>query len=310
MRSSLFRKFVAAVNEPVRFTRDSLDAIPDIGAVDLLVGEERAEAAAVIKAKLAEGDSRIAIALAEVRCVWAIPLLVEAASTAPPATRVHAARALLTMGKYTARPALVRMLRARDGDGDDRAAAVRLLAEFPKPDKELLFEVAATDPDGSARSGAADALLTVVGLDRDGPLWGEVLLGICGRLWSSLATVRDEAVAELRVVLARWEAGATGEELGLAWHPDPRNEPLSRFIADVGSDRADYRVDGLGELTGRERVHVENVVLLRLDMDRRAVRAAGRLDVRRAVEPLRELLLSAQGQAREEVQSVLHTLTR
>jgi hypothetical protein len=51
-------------------------------------------------------------------------------------------------------------------------------------------------------------------------------------------------------------------------------------------------------------------VLLRLHADRRALRAAGRLGVLRAIEPLRELLGSATGPAREEIQSVLDSLTR
>jgi hypothetical protein len=126
---------------------------------------------------------------------------------------------------------------------------------------------------------------------------------------SSLATVREEALAELQAILARREAGETTEELGLTWHADNEAAPLRGFLESVGGDDEDYPVDGLRNLTGRERTLVENLLLLRLDKDRRAVRAAGRLAVHRAIEPLRELRQSTRGDARAEIESVLESLT-
>jgi HEAT repeat protein len=309
-RSAAFQEFLAGVNAPVTLTRDALDEIPDIGALYELDGEERIEAERILIAKLAENDGRVATALADAGCVEAIPALIEATTeTAAPIMRVFAARALLRLGDYSGRTALVQMLRRHDGSGSDRGGAARLLAEFPDPDKEILLEAASTDPDSTARSQATDALLTVVGLDEDDTRWGEVLLSIAGRLLSSLSAVRDEAVAELRAILARWEAGETAEQLGLTWHADMRTKPLRRFVDSFESTKADFPIEGLRELTGRERVLLENLVLLRLHADRRAVRAAGRLGVRRAIEPLRELLGSAKGHAREEIKAVLDSLT-
>ena len=84
---------------------------------------------------------------------------------------------------------------------------------------------------------------------------------------------------------------------------------MRRFIESADSGEADLRTDGLERVTGLERTAVENFVLQRLHEDRRAVRAAGTLRVHRAVEPLRELLASAGGAARAEIESVLATLT-
>ncbi|WP_157549001.1 HEAT repeat domain-containing protein [Nonomuraea candida] len=297
------------MNAPVVLSRDSMDEIPGVGALRLLHGEERTEAEDILIARLGEGDGRAAAALAEAGCVRAIPALVEAtAETEAPIMRVFAARALLDLGSDAGLPALVRMLRTHDGTGGDRASAARLLAESPAPDKELLLDVATTDPDSTARSGATHALLAVAGLDDEELTSGEVLLSIAGRLLSSLTTVRAGAAAELRAVLAGREAGRTAEELGLTWHAD-RDGPLGRFIDDLGGSGGDLRVEGLAELTGRERVLLENLVLLRLDTDRRAIRAAARLGVRRAIEPLREGLGSAKGRTREEILSALDTLT-
>jgi HEAT repeat protein len=309
--SEMFERFLAGVRAPVSFERDVLDQLPGLGALHLLEGEERVEAEDILIAMLTRNDGRVAAALADVGCVRAIPALVEATTeSASPYMRVHAARALLKLGSESGRAALVHMLRTHEGDGTDRGSAARLLARFPDPDKELLLAAASTDPDEQVRSAAAGAVLTVHGLDGEDVMWGDVLLGIQGRLLSSLTTVRAEAAAELRAVLARWEAGETADELGLAWRASERNKPLRRFTDSLDSGRADFPVEAVMELTGRERIVVENLVLLRLHEDRRAVRAAGSLRVHRAVEPLRELLGSATGHARAEIESVLETLTR
>jgi hypothetical protein len=297
-RSEAFERFLAGITTPVSLSKDSLDEIPGAGAIFDLDGEERLEAEDILIAKLATGDGRAANALAEAGCLRAIPALVEAtAEGAPPATRVIAARALLQLDDLSGRPAMIRLLRTHAGTGYDRGAAARLLAEFPDPDREVLYEVMAADPDPTARSEATDAVL-----------WGEVLRSATGRLLSSLTTVRTEALAELREIVARWEAGETAEDLGLTWRCDHR--AVGRFIDSIDSAEPELRTPGLETLTGRERTLVENLVLLRLHADRRAVRAAGTLDVRRAVGPLRELLATAEGSARVEIEDVLASLTR
>ena len=305
-----FEEFLAAVNAPVRLTSDSIDEIPDIGWLFELGGEERVAAEDLLIAKLADGDGRAAIALADADCVRAIPALIEATGEpAAPITRVFAARALLRLGDHSGLPAMVRLLRPPEGSGMDRVAAVHLLAEFPEPDRAMLLDVASTDPDTTVRSEATLALLTVVGLDDDEVLSGDVLLSVRGRLLSALSTVRAGALAELRDVLARWDAGETVASLGLARRTELTCEPLRRLVDSIDSDQAEFSTDGLDTLTGRERTHLENLVLLRLHADRRAVRVAGTLGVRRAVEPLRELLASAAAPARPEIESVLNSLT-
>lgn len=310
VRSSPFEEFLAGVNAPVGLTKDSLDEIPNVGAIFDLIGEERVEAEDILIAMLATNDGRAATALADADCYRAIPALVEATSErAAPTMRVAAARALLRLYDYSGLPAMVRLLRTHEGNGFDRGAAARLLTEFPEPDREILLDVASTDPDPTARSEATHAVLTMVGLDDDEVLWGEVLMSVSGRLLSSLSTVRAGALAELREILARWDAGETAEDLGLTWRADMIDQPLRRFADSIDSGKADFSTDGLDALTGRERTLVENLVLLRLHADRRAVRAAGRLGVHRAVEPLRELLGSSEGHARAEIESVLDSLT-
>lgn len=68
-------------------------------------------------------------------------------------------------------------------------------------------------------------------------------------------------------------------------------------MTDETSSTQDYALDGLAELTGRERLLVDNLLLLYLHLDPGAARAATRLGVRRAIERLRELLSSADEEA-------------
>jgi hypothetical protein len=309
-RSEMFDRFLAGVHTPITFNRDVIDEIPHIGALRLLDGEERTEAEDILIAMLANNDGRAARALADVGCRRAIPALRTATTdVAAPAMRVSAARALLNLGSHAGRPALERLLRDHVGSDTTRGSAAELLAEFPNPDKEFLLEVVLTDPHPAVRSSAFDAVLVVWGLASDDLRWGEVLLNIGGRVMSSLSTVRNEAVAELRTILARLDAGETAEQLGLLRQTSARTKPLRRFVAAFDRDTLNYPVDGLLDLTGRERILVENFVLVRLHLDRRAVRAAGVLGVHRAVEPLRELHRTAEGHARTEIESVLATLT-
>ena len=56
-------------------------------------------------------------------------------------------------------------------------------------------------------------------------IWGDVLLDISGRLLSTLTTVQAPALAELRDIIARWDASATAEDLGLTWRSNKRPPP-------------------------------------------------------------------------------------
>jgi HEAT repeat protein len=305
-QSALFKRFVAEVNAPLRFRRDEIDELPGVRLLPMLEGEERIAAEDILIAKLAKDDGRAANALAEYGCVRAIPALTTAANeSASPLMRVFAARALLELGNESGRAALADMLRNPTDHKGERALAVTVLAEFPNPDKQLLLEVALFDPHPSVRSSAVDAVLTVWGLGDRATSRGDVLLGVAGRMMSTLRSVRQEAFDQLRQILARIDAGETAEELGLTWRADREKEPLHSFDESLESDEPDFPTAGLEDLTGRERTLVEDIVILYLDQDRRAVRAAGRLGVHRAVEPLREMLRSATGEERAEIEAAL-----
>jgi hypothetical protein len=309
--SSTFKHFLQAMNNPTYSGsgRDTVDVYVHLDRLRLLRGRELAAAEDILIAKLPENDLRAAETLAEVKCVRAIPALIRATSQqAIPRIRVIAARALLHMHNTSGRQSLIEILRANDGDGEVRSDAADLLAQFPRPDTDFLLEVACTDPDESVRSSAFDALLTAYGLADEHTRYGEVLFSIAGRLLSTLRAVRHEAHIELGTILAGWNAGATEEELGLTWHSSERDEHFERLVDSFEDNQPEWPIDGLRDRTGRERTLVENIVLLRLDKDHRAVRAARALGVRRAAEPLRELLNNTTEPVRTEIESIIEIL--
>ncbi|MFD7712794.1 HEAT repeat domain-containing protein [Streptomyces sp. NPDC059785] len=335
-RSPLFEMFLAGVHTPAGLSRDLLDELPGSWALSRLTGDERTEAEDILIAGLAENDGRAATALADAGAVRAIPALIERTTpSAPPVMRVFAARALLRLGDLSGRDALLDLLRSGAGSHIDRSTAVTLLSQFPDTEREftrpVILETALRDASGLVRSQAISALFSVHGLAGEEMEGSELLGSIHSRLLSPLASLRDEAEAELRVLLDRIGAegtpgpqrseeaegaGPRQPDTDLMWRPDPRAEPLRSLFAaaepDEGPGRVpEYPLEGLAGLTGRERRAAEDFLLVRLPFDDRAVRAVGRLGVRRAVEPLRELLrtTAADATVRDDALAALRVLT-
>jgi hypothetical protein len=150
---------------------------------------------------------------------------------------------------------------------------------------------------------------------------------------SPLLSVRAEAETELRELLARWAAGDSRRQLGLAWRADRKAGPLKDFVravfgggpAEESRRYQELKASGvppqdwprhlrefdyarLAGLTGRERTWLEDVLLSRLHHDPDAVRAVALLGVRRAIEPLRELLPVTRTVPATDVEAALRQL--
>jgi HEAT repeat protein len=314
MPSAQFDRFVATVNAPIRFRRDDIDGFAIGIGLHLLTGEERVQGEDLLIGKLGTDDGRFANALAEVGCTRAIPALAErAAASASPAMRLFAARALLALGDDSGRSAMADLLRTGAGDRHDRAAAVTLLAEFPDPDMDLIWDTAVAEPHESVRSSATAALIGLHGLADYNTSYRDVLGGIHARMFSPLRSVREDAMSDLRAVLARRAAGETPQQLGLTWQADDQTEPVKSFIDSIHNEDPPwaqcYAIDGLSALPGPGRRWVEDMLLGLLHRDRRAARAVAVLRVRRAIGPLRELLETADGAIATQATAALRQLT-
>jgi hypothetical protein len=127
------------------------------------------------------------------------------------------------------------------------------------------------------------------------------------RVLSPLPSVRAEAETELRELLDRWMARRIRRELGLSWRADNEEGPLGDFVRSIyGESHFDYA--RLAGLTGRDRKWVEDVLLSELHHDPKAVQAVALLGVRRAVQPLRELLPITENVPVADIETALRKL--
>lgn len=332
MASEDFRAFLVGLHAPVR-SKDDLDEFQNIGALFRLDDDERIEAENILIGKLAEDDGRAAKALADIRCTRAIPALVERAASSPSrAMRDFAARAIAELSIDRGLPALLDRL--RNGDVDARLQAVFDLSDHPDPRAEDAIETTAfTDPEPVVRSAALNALFTRRDLLLDAESFRSMLDFIDRRALSPLPSVRAEAEAELRELFARWAAGQSRRQLGLAWRADRKAGPLKDFVRSVfgespaeesrryqqlkesgasmaGVRRPPQRFDyaRLAGLSGRERKWIEDVLLSRLDHDPDAVQAVALLGIQRAIQPLRELLPITENVSAADIETALRQL--
>jgi hypothetical protein len=150
-----------------------------------------------------------------------------------------------------------------------------------------------TDPELVVRSAALDTLFARLDLLLDAEPFHSMLDFVRRRALSPLPSVRAEAETELRELLDRWTGGQSRQQLGLTWRADSEEGPLWDFVRSVyGESPAAGRFDyaRLAGLTGWERKWIEDVLLSELHHEPDAVEAVALLGIRRAVQPLRELL--------------------
>jgi HEAT repeat protein len=203
-------------------------------------------------------------------------------------------------GDESAVAPIVRTL--HDGETYARVDAAAALRDFATPVVEDALYEAVDDPDKLVRANAVDSLLAQTGLGE----WDTVAgrgIGLLGlRLRSRFASVRRDAIADLRRLASAKRAGATPAELGLPVGPVERSAAATRVQqsiiskAGTGPWAQDFDLEALGQLTGDEREWAVYSLLLLLERgDARAVRALVAMNAEEAREPLRELAGDASG---------------
>jgi HEAT repeat protein len=285
MASEHFTAFLAGLDAPAGGT----DEFPNTDAFFLLGDAERVAAEDILITRLAVDDRRAARALADIRCLRAVPALAERAMWSPSAPmREIAVWAMTELGVDRGLPALLGRL--RDGDVDARLQAVVDLGGHRDRESQNALETAAfTDPEPVVRGAALDTLFARLDLLMDAEPFHSMLDFVRRRVLSPLPSVRAEAEVELRELFAKWAAGRPRRELGLVWRADSEEGPLGDFVRGIyGESQFDYTL--LAGLSDQDRKWVEDVLLSELHHDPDAVRAVAILGIRRAVQPLRELL--------------------
>jgi PBS lyase HEAT-like repeat len=255
------------------------------------------------------GARRTHYALAEIGSTRAIgPLKARLADTAPGAMRVASALALRLLGDDSGRDAAIDVLH-RGEFPTDRQSAVSALALFSGISVDRALERAIDDPDSGVRSASAGMLIELHGLKSFNRTYQDRLGLLQNRCSSPLATVRADALAELRDIFTRHQRGESPEELGLTWLAADDRPPLQAFSESLRGREPpwqdDFAVDVVAQLTGTERTWAEDCLWHFLPTDPRAARAFARLGVPRAIAALRELLPMATGIIAIEVAAAL-----
>jgi hypothetical protein len=307
-RSKWFQEFVAGVQAPI--TRENIEDYDSLGALHLLKGDERTEAEDLLLERLADGDGRAAHALADIGCTRAIPAMRAQLRHHSNHVRLTVAASLRQLGDDTGRSVVTEIL--SHGERTERLIAVSVLGLWSGPEVDQALETAFADPDRTVRSAANGKLMSLHGL---GKYRGNQLsrLGqLAARLASPLTSVRADALSELHDIFDRTARGESPEQLGLTDVMDIAHEPLQTFERSVSTMdppwQDDFAWQSIAPLTGRDRRWAEDRLWFLLPEDPRVARAYAQLGVTRAIEPLRELLQTAQGAVAVEAAAALWKL--
>jgi hypothetical protein len=220
--SATRQRFIASVGAPI--THSNIDDY-DLNALQALGAAERASVEGLLVERLRAGDGRAANALKVIGSAGARQALAAALSpSSPPLVRVAAARNLCELGERSGAAAAAEVLER--GDRIERLSALGALAIFPPSDSEPAVRKALDDPDATVRSSALSALVRAHGLAAYDNSYRDRLGLLHPRIASPLASVRQDAIAELDEILARHDAGESAAALGLTTPANDEQEPL------------------------------------------------------------------------------------
>ena len=279
--------------------RDALEGY-DADAARALEGEERREAEDLLLARLAQGDSRAAVALGELGVMRALEPLREALARDRAAlSQIAIVRALHRLGDDRGLAAVAAILRG-DGAPSDRTVAAAVAHELGPPLAGALQD-ALSDAAGAVRTNAAVSLARLHGhrapaMDFRDPVGLLALL-----LDSPLSSVAALARAEL---VALFDPASGGR--ALPPHADATLVAARRRLLLAATDAE--RATAVDALPADARPWVARTLLAAVHRDARAVPALAALGDRVAIEPLREAAATLAGELAAAAEAALRAL--
>lgn len=219
------------------------------------------------------------------------------------------------VGHDAAMVAMARLARlaeapVRTGTKLDRVAEVASLAKAGGPGSIGALEEALLDEEAGVRLAAWDGLVEVLGLAkrlesprgvRELTTEIEVMRVLLASAIKSLAKI---GASSMRNVSRRLAAGATPQQLGIAWRPNRAEDVFEALQEAIGSSDVDFPVEEIAKLKGPSRQLAEAMILRCLEhWDARAIDALVALDAAWTAPVLAELALAAGAPA--ELRGVL-----
>jgi hypothetical protein len=251
----------------------------DLALAGCLIEPERSTFIAALSRNAEVGDTHAILTLGHLHADEALPLLRAAATgDAPWAPTARRALVLLGHGEEVVEAIAADAVHARAKMA--RVAAVLDLPRIGGPTAVAALERALGDEDYAVRSLAWSGLVEALDLDRhirnpDGQRDASTELERLDVLISSdlVAFVRM-GIDGMHEVMRRLRSGATPQELGIVWTPDPEPAVFATIRPMLFDPDAAYPVEEIARLSGVDRRWAETMIALRLEQQDPRVPAA------------------------------------
>ena len=241
----------------------------DLATARGLSSTDRAEYVAKLLDAARQGDTFAIMTLGHLKVTEAVAML-EAEAQSDQAWAGTARRALVLLGKGTDVVEAIAHDAVNAPDKMARVAAILDLGKLGGPTATFALLQALLDSEPEVRVIAWDAVMDVLGLmkrilnpdgARDLTTEVEVMRVLLG---SELPALIKLGAAGIREVARRLAAGATPQQLGIAWRPMTSEETFDNLRGAMYDDDP-YPIDEIKRLRGAERQLAETMIVRRLE---------------------------------------------
>ncbi len=275
------------------------DETYDLALASGLAGADRATFIAKLVEHAQRGDARAILTLGHLQATEALPLLQVAAKSQDPWAGA-ARRALVLLGKGAGVLSEIVNDAVHSPTKMGRIAAVMDLPKIGGATALGTLQDALVDDDSDVRTIAWDALVEALGLTKriQNPegvrqLTTEVEV-MRVLLASELPALVKLGASGMREVARRLAAGATPQQLGIAWRPKQAEDVFDSLRAAMFDPDKAFPIDKVATLKGPARQLAETMIVRRLEeWDARVPDALVKLDAAWTAPALEELANSS-----------------
>jgi hypothetical protein len=265
----------------------------------------------LIKSLTYGSDPRVPRALHYLKSKKSVPALIEAIKNKTGLMLIESALALWFIAEDTSVYRFFLQL-LDDKNADVRISAAFALQYFDKKDVvEALCKVLKDDDVNLVRANCIESLFKIFKLIEWDVVAGRGIGLLRLKLSSDFENIRIPAIEEMIRIATNKKNGKSAEELGITISEKPKSEELKKVLKSIsGSEmQSDFDIESILKLKGEEKewcIYTLFFLLQRRDI--RAVRALTKLNIKEAIIPFREMLNSADGMFRKELENGISEL--
>lgn len=276
----------------------------DLALARDLKGAERTSFIEMLSEHAQRGDTRAILTLGYIEATEALPTLRTAANGTDPWAGT-ARRALVLLGKGTEVITEIAHDAVHSPAKMARVAAIMDLGKIGGAPAIEALQMTLADDDSDVRVIAWDALTEALGLTKrlqnpEGVRELTTEIEVMRVLLASEITAMAKLGASgMKEIVRRLVAGASPQQLGIAWRPKPAPEIFDKLRKTLFDTESAFPVDDIAGLTGTARQLAETAIVMRLeDWDERVPDALVKLDAAWTAPALDELANSPAAPAK------------